>query len=121
MAARTSRSSARERASFTSKHLNSLLNCPHTHSISHRKPKFLDAYRFIVEALDQRVFLPNRIEEIPGGLLGVNEGFRRQRAHEVRPLNLCDAAKLTEGCLLQISGVKLVYNVLDTPGVSRKQ
>ncbi|KAL8286378.1 hypothetical protein RQP46_004395 [Phenoliferia psychrophenolica] len=63
------------------------------------RPEILDAYRFLVDALEQKVFVPNRIEVIPGGLLGVNEGFRRQRAHE-------------------ISGVKLVYRVRDTPGIA---
>lgn len=58
----------------------------------------LAAYRLIVEALDQKVFIPNPVEIIPGGLLGVDEGFKRQREHN-------------------ISAVKLVYQVLETPGI----
>lgn len=47
-----------------------------------RNPEILDAYRFLAEALEQKLFVPNRVEVIPGGLEGINEGFRRQRAHE---------------------------------------
>ncbi|KAI5481617.1 dehydrogenase [Pseudohyphozyma bogoriensis] len=62
------------------------------------KPAFLDAFRFLTEALEAKKFKPNNVEVIPRGLLGVDEGFRRQRAH-------------------QISGVKLVYVTKDTPGL----
>jgi len=57
-----------------------------------------ETVRFISEALQQKAFLPNQVEIIPKGLLGVDEGWRRQRAG-------------------QISGVKLVYRIADTPGL----
>lgn len=70
-------------------------------AIVYKRKEILAAYRFIVEALDQKAFIPNPVEIIPGGLLGVNEGFKRQREHA-------------------ISGVKLVYQVLETPGIKEE-
>ncbi|KAJ7244631.1 chaperonin 10-like protein [Mycena haematopus] len=64
-----------------------------------RDPKYLDAFRFLEETLEAKLFKPNEIEVLPKGLLSVDEGWARQRAHK-------------------ISGVKLVYRIADTPGLA---
>ncbi|KAJ7692393.1 hypothetical protein B0H17DRAFT_1061387 [Mycena rosella] len=60
-------------------------------------PKYLDAFRFLEETLEAKLFKPNKIEVLPKGFLSVDDGWNRQRAHK-------------------ISGVKLVYRIADTPG-----
>ncbi|KAJ7066266.1 GroES-like protein [Mycena amicta] len=62
-------------------------------------PSFLDAFRFLEEALEAKLFKPNQVEVLPKGLLSVDDGWNRQRAHK-------------------ISGVKLVYRIADTPGLA---
>ncbi|KAF8530064.1 GroES-like protein [Hysterangium stoloniferum] len=52
-------------------------------------------YGLLQASLDQGKFTPNRVKVIPGGLLGVNEGFQLGRTHKV-------------------SGEKLVYRIADT-------
>ncbi|KAJ7244626.1 hypothetical protein B0H12DRAFT_1022352, partial [Mycena haematopus] len=66
--------------------------------IVYEDSKYLDAFRFLEETLEARLFKPNKIEVLPRGLLSVDDGWNRQRAHE-------------------ISGVKLVYRIADTPGL----
>ncbi|KAJ7048760.1 hypothetical protein C8F01DRAFT_1379496 [Mycena amicta] len=61
-------------------------------------PKYLDAFRFLEETLEAKLFKPNKIKVLPKGLLSVDDGWNRQRAHK-------------------ISGVKLVYRIPDTPGL----
>jgi len=58
----------------------------------------LKVFGFVTSGLEQGLFEPNRVEVIPGGLLGVDKGWDRERKH-------------------QISGVKLVYRIADTPGL----
>ncbi|KAJ7203080.1 GroES-like protein [Mycena pura] len=66
--------------------------------IVYQDPKYLDAFRFLEETLEAKLLKPNKIEVLPKGLLSVDDGWNRQRAHK-------------------ISGVKLVYRIADTPGL----
>ncbi|KAJ7466067.1 GroES-like protein [Mycena latifolia] len=66
--------------------------------IVYQDPKYLGAFRFLEETLEAKLFKPNKIEVLPKGLLSVDDGWNRQRAHK-------------------ISGVKLVYRIADTPGL----
>ncbi|KAJ6462099.1 GroES-like protein [Mycena sanguinolenta] len=65
--------------------------------IVYQDPKYLDAFRFLEETLEAKLFKPNKIEVQPKGLLSVDDGWNSQRSHT-------------------ISGVKLVYRIADTPG-----
>lgn len=49
-----------------------------------RDPKYLDAFRFLEATLEAKLFKPNKIEVLPKGLLSVDDGWNRQRAHKVR-------------------------------------
>lgn len=60
-------------------------------------PELQNTFDIVGELLKKDVLVSHRIQIIPGGLLGVNEGWRRARAGE-------------------ISAQKLVYQVADTPG-----